>query len=437
MIFKFLFIILTILGTISCKLDIPSVNLTLSTGQLTPRGVDWPQFSPISGELILVDPREDCKIYENKIVFILTEPYIDNKIIFYKNCGAKGIVVYGLSSVVPGDSISIMENREPFMTRDNPYPVSDVTSTDGTKLYKILKNTTLMVTMDATDGNIWKQAFNSPSYYAASIVPGIITLVVTAWSIINVVRIYQTSMKYPKVPYIICSLTFVGSILRLLGFIDFKGWRQLYECRASIFLTSAGIGIIFSACWFMALLMLNTVDKSNIKIKLIMKRYLWPYIIITIILIAADWILSVLSITMISTPGAILIVSFIWIAVTTGLTLSLGIVFIIAFTKFTIVRRRSNIRGNKYDSMLKITVIINLIIGVCIVLYFILTIVAFVVGAIPYLGLIVFFTLPTILSIISLCLMLSIHLRITQQQLKSSVSSKSTGTDSKTGQTTV
>lgn len=424
------------MGTISCKLDVPNLNLTLPTGQLTPRGYGWPAFSPISGELILVDPNEDCKIYENKIVFIRVEPYIDDRIVFYKNCGVKGILVAGVSSIIPGDTITIMRNAEPFMTMDNPYPVSDVTSTEGTKLLKILQNTTLMVTLDASDGNVWKEAFHSPAYYATSIVPGLITLLVAAWSIINGIRIYQTSLKYPKVPYIICALTCAGSLLRLLGFIDFKSWRQLYEFRAAIFLSSAGIGIVFSACWFMALLMLNTVDKSNIKIKLIMKRYLWPYILVTVILVATDWILSLLSTTaLIANPGAMTIISLLWIAITTGLSLSLGIVFIIAFSKFTIMKRRSNVRGNKYDNMLKITVIINLIIGICIVLYFILTIVAFVVGAIPFLGLIVLFSLPTILSIISLCLMLSIHLRIRQHQLLSSTSSKSTGTDSKTGQT--
>ncbi|SNW62313.1 Transmembrane domain-containing protein [Orpheovirus IHUMI-LCC2] len=428
-------ILLFLIYTSYCKVQIPALGLTYMSAQITPTGQYWQKFEPVDGVIMLVDAQIPCEAYKGLIAFAIVEPYMDDKILYLKECGAKAVLILGVNTVYPGNAIRFFRNGEPFTDEKELYPVTELRPSDGAELANYFVNITvasqftqfIYVIMDAEEGNVWKDHAYSPGMYSQQFILGPTCILVIVWSIINIYRLVKKDIPHPKVPYILCALLIIGNIFRLIGFVDFQGWKQIMDFKAAIFFSYAGIGFVFSASWFMTLLMLNTVDRSNIKVTLIMKRYLWPYIVISVILVANDWINSQALYITLTSYADIISVAIVWSTVSAGIYLALGIIFVVAFGKVYYARKRSlalQSNQSKDDRILIITTTINLVIGVSIILYALISLITWAdLAGYPDREILFYFIQPLLLSIVAIAITVNVHLRI-QQYVESASSTK-------------
>ncbi|SNW62201.1 Transmembrane domain-containing protein [Orpheovirus IHUMI-LCC2] len=407
------------------KVIIEGYGKEFTSAQITPTGNMWPKFNDITAPLSIASPDVPCPYYKGTIVWMVIDAYMDEIIMNYKDCGAAGIIILGTSTYIPGIAIRYFRNQIPFTDVNNVYPVAELTPDDGTTVVELYKSivtvnmtSIVYVTLTAEEGNVWKDNAYGPGMFLQVILLGAIYLSIAIWSIINIYRMIKYEMPHLKVPSILSALVGFGSVLRSIGFIDYEGRKQLMDYRAANFLSHAGIGFIFSACWFMSLLMLSIVDKSNLKIKLIMYRYLWPYIVVSILRVSIDWIFSILTVVNLTEYVYVLTTAIIWTSSSALMDLALAVIFIIGFVKVLQSRnasKRLQSKENRYDKSLVTTVILNLLISFFIILYFIFSLVAwFGLAGYPNGIFLFYFIQPMLLSFIALLLTISLHLRIVQ-----------------------
>ncbi|SNW62329.1 Transmembrane domain-containing protein [Orpheovirus IHUMI-LCC2] len=425
-----LFFIIMMASCIYGKVLIPDYDMQFPSAQITPSGSMWPKFKPVTAPLAIASADVPCAYYNGKTTLIIIEPYIDEVIIKYKECGSSAIMILGTSSIYPGTSVRYFRNAVPFTTVDEVYPVTELLSVNAKTVIELFKNVSsvnktlpIYVTLTAEEGNIWKDSAYGGGMLSQVTLLGAIYLAVGIWCTINIFRMFEYEMPHLKVPVILSALVGFGSYLRTGGFVDYQGWRQLGDYVAASFFSHAGIGFIFSACWFMSLLMLNMVDRSNINVKLMINRYMWPYIIITVIRVSLDWVFSLVTCFNLTSGSYLLTSSIIWTTVSAGMDLSLAVIFVISFIKVLRARARGIEMGNKrnkYDRSLLVTVFINFGIAFFIICYFVLSLIAwFGLAGYPDRVFLFYFVQPMLLSFIALLLTISIHLRITQH-IKSS-----------------
>lgn len=409
-----LFIGLLLVGAVFGAVRLPLENGAPSfyAAQIVPRGPNWPQFAPISGPLMFLSNVSRCEQFAGRIGFMVIQGNVDLSIMYLKECGAIGVVIMGTDSLFPGSAYRKMWNAVPFTTKDEVFPVVEMTPSNGTLLLQFIRNASkenpprlVYAEVDANDENVWR-TLTYTTYFIIPLICGPIYFVSAVISAINLARTKIYNVKHPKIPNIVNSLNLVGATLRFIGVIDFQGFWQVMPFMLAGFLTNAGIGPIMSSIWFAAVLMFN-ITRKNIPAKwnfLVIRRDLWIYIIISCVLCLLDWINSLVINSNLTSRDVGLTVGLVWTIVTAAFAMALSIIYTIAFVKFVrAVARSDNLKGVRNVGRMRRLIFSNAAIAICIFAYAMISVVAWAgLAGYPDRSLAMYFGQPLILGIASL-----------------------------------
>ena len=173
---------------------LPSMNITLPSAQVTPRGFDNPLFNPVTSTLLIEDSHIPASDYKGVVLMAVAvgQGFPDDIIFRRMDYGCAGTILMGWSYIYPGSSVQKMRNAKSFyLPNGNIYPVVDMTIPMFTNLTDILNATTffgpripLEVTITAElNDNVWKLLGLNPLYRALQIINGILSLFFIVWSI--------------------------------------------------------------------------------------------------------------------------------------------------------------------------------------------------------------------------------------------------------------
>ena len=84
--------------------------------------------------------------------------------------------------------------------------------------------------------------------------------------------------------------------MRIIGLVNFNGYLQLTDYTTASFLSPSNVAPTFAACWLHTMMMFQTIDKNDLKVRRFLdpNRKLWPYITVVILLVGNDWLQSIL-----------------------------------------------------------------------------------------------------------------------------------------------
>lgn len=403
-------IILLFVTLVTSRITIPDLNISYISAHLTPRGYDWPEISE-SGKLIMEDSNLDGSLYNNSIVMMRFRPNWDIDVCKYQDLGAKCVIVEGTTYFVPGFIIIKGDNN------CNYNCAVDMNAGDFALLMEIYHNFTiasnyrtyLHIEVDSSDGNQWKEMSNSALIWLTQIPGGMESIIITIWSIYELVRI----RTYPDLKMlgatVVCSLLLSSGLLGIVGFIDFDCLRQVMNHRVCNFFTSARISPIFSACYWLVFLMMET-GKISVKIDYGFPDHIKFFIPITILLVATDYICSIL-ITYLSTAVSIITLLIIWLSIILGLV-CLCAIFMTIVSINTLKRLSTSIKMYKRQELKPILtrlMVVLIIISISLFSYVVVAGVTNYTINYPYPLAGTFFTYNMLLNIISFSLAYNTH----------------------------
>ena len=417
----------------------PDFEFVAPSAQVTPVGFNWPLFEPVTGPLMLnVSGGIPCEALNGMIVLTIGNN-VDREVLFYRECGAIGIIFMATSPGRPGGSI--VQLTQEVMTRDNVFPIADIEMTLFPELAAFFANITvasnfsrvLLVTMTATERDNWyKNLAYSPEWFIFILVMGLSSVVYLVLCTIYMTRLVQGILAHvidreeAKPTLISGSLLIMGSIWAILGLINYAGYMQAMPYVASSFLTFSHVGWHFAAVLFMCWMFLNILDKTGgINVKIMGPRYAWPYAALAVVLVANDWIFAPLSAGLKSDRPTSLAIVLIWMIVTIVITMGIAIFFVTTFGMIVAEKRKSERAYNKATTRLMGFITRNLVIAGSIVCYSVITICGlfFVYTSSEYL-VFSYYGHEGLLRVIAGCVMFNIYKR-TQQLVKKSKSDKS------------
>lgn len=330
---SYLILTIILIHGISCKLVIPSLDLTYRTGHLTPTGYNHPQMEPLTGILSLELEGVDPSAYIGTILLMPFRPNWDIDVCMYNNLGVSCVIVTDTSPYVPGFIIVKGYNECKYTC------ALSVSYPEFEQLANLYVNTTiasnftqfLMIDIDSTDGNEWKEMSDSAPFYLVQILGGLSCLVILGWNCYTLARLSSLQGMQLRNHIVIATFLIISGVLGILGFVDFTCFRQLMPHRACTVLTSSRITFIFGPCWFLIFIMMETA-KASLKIEYGISDKTWLFSVIVGILIANDIICSVV-LTYLSVPADIYTLIVIWLGILLGLALVCSILMAIVSVK--------------------------------------------------------------------------------------------------------
>lgn len=403
-------IILILVTTAWSRFSVLELNQTIPSAHMTSQGYHWREFESTTGPLfILTDPNTiNCSEVKDRIVLTKVVAYIDEPIYELLSCGASGVAVIGISSAVPGGTISNFLNRISYSEHFPLVPVVDLADIAGKRLLANLTDG-MTITLEWEE-NQWKNMSNTGGYYFSQIFNGLASIALLCLFMYLLIKLAVDRSRAHKIWIIICALCITACVIRIIGFVDFRSWRQLIDFKASLFFANMGSPFIFSPVWFLALVMLTILDRNRINNIILMKSHIWIYFLITGIFVASN-LANTFVLTMSSDNKYIGLVSIIWVVITFGLTLSIAIIFTVAFARMNDAKIKSLKLTSRKAKRISRVFSLNFSIAICIFAYAILTITSFFVSSQPNSFLIVLIGLPiietTILTLIAATVFIS------------------------------
>lgn len=389
--------VLAFFSIVTARLTVAELNVTIPSAHVTSQGYGWGEFDTVTAPLRIVTADLDCEQVRDQIVLIRAANHIDNKIYDLLLCGARGVALVGFAGSVPGSVISNFLNERLFSNEFPNAAVVDLVSRDGEML---LKNATdgMTVTIEWQE-NRWKNMSNSGGYYFSQIFNGLFSFLMTIVFLYLIICLSMANTQANRVWIIISSLGFTACVIRTIGFVDFRSWRQVWDYKASLMFSNMGTPFIFSMCWFLALVMLTVLMRNRINNIIIMKPHLAIYFVITGIFVASHFA-NTFVLTLSSANSYIMIVSIIWVLITFGLILSIAIIFTVAFARLTDAKIKSLKLSDRKSRHISRIFTINFLVSLCLFVCAILVICGFFVSSQPENFLVVLIGLPTVETVI-------------------------------------
>lgn len=360
---------------INSKVIFPALDLSFDSAQLTPRGYDHPLCESTTSILMFGSDDIPEEVYPGTIVLAVGsgKGFVDDIIFKYMDLGAAGVIIMGGAKIYPGDGTQKFRNVRSFAYEVNGtktiFPAVGIVYPDFGPIFQIFNETTLMsgftdfvvvtITCEAED-NHWKAIGTTAIYRTIQVLNGILCLFNLVWGAKIIQLIVKGNLtKRAIVPLVAISLNMFGCILRIIGLINFENYMQLYDYITGSFFSSAGVGPIFSSCWLQTLMLLENLDR-NLEIKLFLGRLRWPFFLVSAVLLANDWTLSIIRGLEYEDPYAPLYIAIVQIAMTVGLAVCLSFIYTIVCAKAIHVIRHMR-EDKKKGKLLRKTLITFLI----------------------------------------------------------------------------
>lgn len=448
---SFTLFLLTLIAIVSSKVILPGFNITYESGQLTPMGFDHPLFDPITSVLMFETDQIPVEYYKGTIVMALGSGagYHDDIIFRHISYGAAGSIIMGAAQDFPGDSVGKMRNEHSFAWKEGDreviYPVVGITYPDFLKIFDILNQTTFVqnipvfVTITSEDGdNLWKQQGLHPLFLSMISINGFFNLFFIVWNC-KILQLLIKGNLFHK-GAVTSSTTIINlthNVTRIIGFVNFNCFFQLYDFVSANIISSFNVPLIFIACWINSLIMYQIVDKHDLAVRSFLgKRVVWPFIAASVILLVNDNVLAGLYGVNYTDPLGPFYVAIVRIAVTCGLAFVLGVVYTIGCILILKALKSSPIGSKHNDRLIRKHIIMLLITSGCLFGYCLSTGLVFLIVQHPFKILQTTFYYNLDLSIMSGCLCYSNYYATRGRLFSSSNSERVTKSVSLEGTTT-
>lgn len=433
-----LFLLILLTRQAFCVVQVPEFNLQFRSGWLTTAGNRHIPFEPISGQLIMEAEGIPLEAYAGKIVLKTTINHCDVEIKYYEELGAIGAIILDTKPTIPGNSITRFRNDVNYTI-----PAVDLTYYDWPVLAELFGNITVAsgftrfinVTLDATDGNEWKEMFYGGGVFSLQIYNGLVLIGLTVFAITIVVKMHKNNLSHLANPLTVLGVILHANIWRLIGLPDFNAWLQISEYRWALFATVAGISSVFAACWLITMLLLEAVTYQNLEVKLFISQSRWPFFLIATVLVSNDWINQIVLTYFSSDPTAITAILTIWLSIILGLCAIIAIIFVIvSASALKLLYRGASIGDDKSKKLKRFrrSMFIYIAIAICLIGYVIVAGTAIAAVNEPYSVLGTCYGYTTLLNIITILLLINVDISISKQIKSRSGGSK---TNSNTNET--
>jgi hypothetical protein len=386
---------------VSCKVYIVGTDIVLDSAQVTPRGYDWPLYRNTTSSIIFGNTELDPQLYVGSIVLDIAAGigYVDSLPLRYRSYAVGMITMGGSQNRYPGSTIGKMWNNDTFgFTLDESWPWVDITINDFGVLFDYYNRTSLIggiptivtITCEKED-NQWKLLPLLPTHMIMKVVNGLFCIFALIWIsyMFSLIRRHNLGSESTDRLIVLISL-FIAQPLRLLGFIDFGAYSQIYPYTVANVLTSSGVPFVFLSAWVMLLVIWNSLEEDGLAITSTSRKYRYRVAFITIgtLLIALELVcVPLIGLIYPNNPYAPLRISYGWVAATVVSSGALAIFHLVTSGR-TIHYLRSS--GRKFGStsirklFMKRAIESCIVFGICFVGYSISTGITFLIIGDPF-----------------------------------------------------
>jgi hypothetical protein len=211
----------------------------------------------------------------------------------YQALGVAGVVMFGTSEV-PGFLAYNQDNRD---TSDITIPTSDMAPSGYRELVGILgplaaQGMTVMASLDAADGNHWRDVFRSPGLYVAQIFIGLLCIANTILASINLANVikYRDRRSKFSVPQVILGIQVLANLIRLAQIVDPNGMRAVYSFAANRVLATFTYPMIIASALLMTLFWYECLVKVSIDINPFLSKMKIPFFIISAVICLYEYV---------------------------------------------------------------------------------------------------------------------------------------------------
>jgi hypothetical protein len=280
----------------------PSVaNVTITSGSLNgtvfqsaqfyKKGDDFSsRFSPISGPLV----HASNPVIENSIVFLEQQPapFFYTKVFELQAQGIIGIV-YASPATVPGQYFCIYNGED--MSRVK-VPITEVSREDTADLLDLLLGGESVQVTISSEGNPWMTAIYSVAVLVVfRIILTAIGFALFCWAFYKLVWFVQIQGFVFNVPQVCLALEIIANLWRILyTAVDPMSCHFVFVYTVGSFIDTISLPygvatfVLISFYW-------HEMLGSTVKINPFLRKLLIPFFVITLLLIAADLIISILT----------------------------------------------------------------------------------------------------------------------------------------------
>lgn len=360
-------------------------DIVLNSGQVTPRGYDWPLCESVTSYLVFGSAEVPVEYYPNSIVLEVAAGvgYVDFLPQTYQPLGASGMITMcGTERDYPGSSIGKMVNNDNFgFTSNNSWAWVDITIVDFGVLFDYYNQTTILggiptiITITCEkDDNMWKMMPLFWTSMVMKVLNGLACVFFLVWISRMFYMILEAGIRKESTDRLIvlCSL-FIGCVFRIIGLIDFGAYTQVLPYILATLLTSAGVPFIFAAAWYMNLVTSRSLEDDGIAVNNGMDKYRYIFILIGVFLIALEWVCApVVGLPFPNDPYAPLRISYAWVGLTVAFSGALAIFHFVTSSRTIHFLKRGDIELGKSRARQAFTrriVFMCIALGVCFVGY--------------------------------------------------------------------
>lgn len=410
--------IVLLITVVSAKVYIIGTDIVLDSGQVTPRGYDWPLCKNITSYVIFGSTEVDAMLYTNSIVLDIAAGigYVDSLPQRYRDYAAGMITMSGTQDHYPGSTVGKMWNNDTFgFTHNESWPWVDITIADFRVLFDYYNKTTLIggiptiVTITCEkDDNQWKLMPLFPTHMIMKVGNGLFCIFAATWIAYMFYLIKKHGLVKESTDRLIVLISlFIAQPLRLIGFIDFGAYSQVYPYIVANVLTSSGVPFVFLAAWVMILVIWNSLEDDGLAITPTAHkhRYRVAFITIGIFLVALELVCAPLvGLPYVNNPYAPLHISYGWVATTAAFSGALAIFHLVTSGRtIHYLRTSGRIFGSTSSRkmFMKRTIQSCIVFGICFVGYSINAGITFLIIGSPFSLTITWLFYTTDLSVIT------------------------------------